>query len=284
MILRFKTVLLLTACSILIGISGGVAFAADIAMDDPGLPAVSGPNGKLEFGGGWVDLDGLGSDELFRGGVTLSFPVGDMFGIQADLAVVDAYSDTAASGTLHAFTRDPNSFLLGMIGGYLDVGPADAWYIGPEAELYLDNISLEARVGYMDLDNGTTSDGELFAFGDIALYATDDLRLQLGGRTVAGFASAHAGMEWFMSDAGLPASLKLDGYLGEDGYASVTAGFAIYFGGEDKSLIRRHREDDPRNFSMDIFSAAAGGAALVNDTPVCPDGEFWNGMLCEDID
>ena len=71
---------------------------------------------------------------------------------------------------LHAFTRDPNSYLLGVYGGYVDAGSANVWYIGPEAELYLDNISIEAVGGYMDISNGVGS--EFYAMGKVALYAT----------------------------------------------------------------------------------------------------------------
>ena len=266
MTLRFRTALLLTACSILIGILGGVASAADIAMDDPGLPAVSGPNGKLEASAGWVDLDGLGNDEIFNGGVAFSFPVGDMFGIQADLAAVDAYSDTTVTGTLHAFTRDPNAYLLGAIGGYADAGSTHAWFIGPEAELYLDSVSIELRGGYMDVNGSATLNSEAFAFGDIAYYATDDVRLSIGASSVAKFESANVGLEWFMGEQGLPGSLTLNGQVGEDGFASVMAGFAVYFGGEDKSLIRRHREDDPKIFKLSIFD---GTTITPSQLPPC---------------
>ena len=57
-----------------------------------------------------------------------------------------------------------------------------------------------------------------------------------------------------MGDTGIPASLTLEGRLGEDGYSSVLAGFSLYFGGEDKSLIRRHREDDPRLQFFNVFN------------------------------
>ena len=275
--------MLLTAGSILLGILGGVATAADIAVDEAGLPAVSGPNGKLEFGGGWVDLDGLGNDEIFSGGAALSFPVGDMFGIQADLAAVDAYSDTTVTATLHAFTRDPNAYLLGAIGGYADAGSTHAWFIGPEAELYLDNVSIELRGGYMDVNGSATLNSEAFAFGDIAYYATDDVRLSIGASSVAGFQSANAGLEWFLGEQGLPGSLTLNGQVGEDGFTAITAGFAVYFGSEDKSLIRRHREDDPKIFKLGIFEGAASVITPGGANEECPDGEFWNGEFCEPI-
>ncbi|MGB8314319.1 MAG: hypothetical protein WCE69_07485 [Aestuariivirga sp.] len=243
------------------GMYGSLAMAADISSPST-LPAVSGINGKAEIGGGFTDLDGLSSDEIFKGGVALSFPVGDMFGIQADLSALDAFGETAVGGAMHAFTRDPNSYLLGAYGGYVDAGSSNVWYVGPEAELYLDNISIEAIGGYMDI---SSVGSKFYAVGDVALYATDNLRLAVGASTVAGFDSAHAGMEWFMGDAGLPASLTLDGRVGEDGFTSVTAGLSLYFGGEDKSLIRRHREDDPRIRFFDIFNAGVIGSGVLSD-------------------
>ena len=63
-----------------------------------------------------------------------------------------------------------------------------------------------------------------------------------------------------MGDTGLPVSLTVEGQLGEDGYSSVLAGLSLYFGGEDKSLIRRHREDDPRLHFFDIFNSGFLGS------------------------
>ena len=258
---------------------GTSAYAADIETPTA-LPAVSDPNGKVEIGGGWADIDDFGSDEVFRGGAALSFPVGDMFGIQADLTALDAFGETAIGGALHFFTRDPNSYLFGVYGGYVDAGSANIWHVGPEAELYLDNISIEAIGGYMDISNGVGSD--FYAVGNVAFYATDNLRLTVGASTVAGFKSANAGLEWFMGDTGLPASITVDGRIGEDSFSSVMAGLSLYFGGEDKSLIRRHREDDPRLRFFDIFNAGVLGADGVlgggpDDCIPSPENNF-----CED--
>ena len=254
MTISMKRAAFLLTGTIAAGMYGSVSLAADVETNTA-LPAVSAPNGKVEIGGGWADIDDLSSDEIFRGGAAFSFPVGDMFGIQADLTALDAFGETAIGGAVHAFTRDPNSYLLGVYGGYVDAGPANIWYVGPEAELYLDNISIEAVGGVMDISNGGGT--EFYAMGNVALYATDNLRLSLGASTVAGFESANAGLEWFMGDTGLPASVTLDGRIGEDGFSSVMAGLSLYFGGEDKSLIRRHREDDPRIRFFDIFNAGA---------------------------
>jgi hypothetical protein len=251
---------------------GSVSMAADIETATA-LPAVSAPNGKVEIGGGWADIDDLGDDEVFRGGAAFSFPVGDIFGIQADLTALDAYGETAIGGAVHFFTRDPDSYLLGAYGGYVDAGSTDAWYVGPEAELYFDNISIEAVGGVMDISSGGGT--EYYAMGKVALYATENLRLSVGASTVANFESANAGLEWFMGDTGLPLSLTIDGQLGEDGYSNIMAGLSLYFGGEDKSLIRRHREDDPRLHFFSIFNAGlvGGGGGVLDNDPVCDDPE-----------
>ncbi len=262
MTISMKRAAILLSGTIAAGIYGSVSLAADIEATGP-LPAVSGPNGKIEIGGGWTDIDELGSDEVFRGGAAFSFPVGDMFGIQADLTALNAYGETALGGALHAFTRDPSSYLLGAYGGYVNAGAANIWYVGPEVELYLDNVSLEAVGGIMDISDGVGT--EFYAMGKVALYATDNLRLSVGASTVANFESANAGLEWFMGDTGLPVSFTVDGEVGEDGYTSIQAGLNLYFGGEDKSLIRRHREDDPRLHFFSLLSAGVLGALNAND-------------------
>ena len=272
MTISMKRAAFLLSGTIAAGMYGSVVMAADIETTSS-LPAVSGPNGKIEIGGGWTDIDDLGDDEVFRGGAAFSFPVGDMFGIQADLTALDAYGETAIGGAVHFFTRDPNSYLLGAYGGYVDAGPANIWYVGPEAELYLDNISLEAVGGVMDISDGVGT--EFYAMGKVALYATENLRLSVGASTVANFESANAGLEWFMGDTGLPVSLTVDGQLGEDGYTSIQAGLSLYFGGEDKSLIRRHREDDPRLHFFSLLSAGVIGSVL-DRRDQCPPGEEWN--------
>lgn len=259
------------------------AVAADTETNF-GPRAVSAPNGKIEAGLGIIDFNNLSSDELVSGGAAISIPVGDDFGFQADFSAVNSYGTTAIVGTGHAFTRDPNSYLLGAIAGAADIGSVNAKFIGPEVELYLDNISLEAIGGYMNLDSaGTPSVDRMFVVGTMGYYATENLRLTLGASSVAKFESGRLGFEWLASDLGLPAALKGDLRFGEDNFVSAEVGLAFYFGGNEqgKSLKRRHREDDPAIRSFDIFGAGAAGvinASGVNgdtlgDAAVC-DGEM----------
>jgi hypothetical protein len=282
MVTWMKTATVLLSGTIAAGMYGSAVLAADVDMKSD-LPAVSGINGKLEGSIGWADMNNLSSDAEFRGGAAISIPVGDMFGLQADLSVVDVFHGTAVNGTLHAFTRDPNSYLLGVIGGYGDVGSTHVWYGGPEVELYLNNISIEAVGGLMNIDFNPTHKDKAFAIADVGFYATENFRLTAGLSSIAGFNSGHIGAEWLLADMGLPASFTVDGRIGEHGFATLSAGFSLYFGGDTgKSLIRRHREDDPPIRGLDIFGAA-GDAFEGPDAPpapVCFDNED-NPVECE---
>ena len=247
---------------------GVAATAAEVDAGPGALPAVSGINGKIELGAGWSDIDDLGDDALLRGGGSLSFPVGDMFGIQADVMVTEIVDDTRIGGDLHFFTRDPNSYLLGVVGGVLTADDADAFFIGPEAELYLENFSVEAWGGYMNTDfDGAGSEDDAFGQIDLGFYATENLRFTVGASSYAGFETGRLGMEWQIGELGLPLSLTADARFGEDDFTAVSAGFKIYFGAEDKSLIRRHREDDPPNRAKDVAEGAGDGLVCIpNDT------------------
>ncbi len=272
---------------------GAAATAADVEDIGP-LPAVSDINGKIELGGGWADIEGFNDDALIYGGAALSLPVGDTFGLQFDVAAVDAFNDTLIGGNVHFFTRDPNSYLFGIVAGAGFGDDADLYFVGPEAELYLGNVSIEAWGGYLNLDfDDGSSDDEAFVQIDLALYATDNLRFVVGGSSVAGFESGRAGLEWQIGDIGMPLSLTANAEFGEDDFMALTAGIKIYFGGEDKSLMRRHREDDPPIRSLSIFTALGNGAfqnedggctvvriqqlAAAIDDPECGGGDDGGG-------
>ena len=240
---------------------GGRASAADVTVMD--LPAVSAFNGKIEAGGGFADLKGIHGTGLFYGGAALSMPLGDKIGLQADLTVDRALHNTSIGGAAHLFTRDPHSYLLGAYGGVADVGSANLAFIGGEGELYMGNLSAELLGGYMNVKpDGKSHQNKAFAIADFGYYATDNFRLTLGASSIAGFNSGHAGFEYMLD--GSPFAITGDARVGSSGFASVKIGGVFYFGGneEGKSLIRRHREDDPRIRFNDIFGAGGTAAFL----------------------
>ena len=244
--MSFKTSLLSASSALAITLVNQVPAvqAADVVNTQP-LCAVSDFNGKVEAIGGYSENDDESGDALISGLGSLSVPLGCDFGAQFDVGVIDELDHTTYGGAVHLFTRDPDSYLLGVTGGYFDAGGTNIWAVGPEAELYFGQFSLEAWGGYLEADS--ESDG--FAIVDAALYATDDLRLSVGGSILGEQEFFRAGLEYQFAD---PMTFSLGAKIGEDDYVAVTGGLSFYFGGESKSLIRRHHEDDPRNRILDF--------------------------------
>jgi hypothetical protein len=241
------------------------------------LPAVSGINGKVELSGGWLNLPpGSG---IFRGAASLSVPVGHSFGLQGDIAVQHSGSGTLFGGAIHAFTRDPDSYLLGVAAGIVRAPEGTLAVIGPEAELYLDRFTIEAWGGYGNLNYDDLMLADLnggFLIVDAAYYVTDDWRVSLGGSHLLGYNTLRLGTEYQIRDFVTPLSLTADFRYGGDGAYTIMAGIKGYFGGNDKSLIDRHRQDDPPNRVLSLFSSA--GSLLYDeaeeDYDLCPDGEI----------
>ena len=226
----------------LAALSTSGAFAADLG-DPPlpgGLPAVSGINGKLSGYGGFADDDARGGS---AGSITV--PVGHDFGAQFDGSLGSFNNDFAGTAMGHLFTRDPSSYLFGAGAMYQGIGSNDIFRIGPEVELYLDRFSFEAFGGYEDADNGGD---DFFFVGDVAFYPDDNLRISAGYSRALGIDAAQFGLEWMPNlDFGLPMSVFAQAQVGEGNFESVWAGIRFYFSDDrGKSLIRRHREDDPQ--------------------------------------
>lgn len=249
------------------------AQAAD--LDAGCVQAVSGFNGKVEGAAGFIeqDVDIVGAapqntdGSRFHGAGSLSLPLGCMLGLQVDGAVGDLAGQSFAGGAAHLFMRDPSSHLLGVHAMYTSIdnafaaGSNDVWRVGPEAELYLNNFSIEAWAGLEDSDSNGS---EFFATVNLAMYATEDFRVHVGFRRFLDINAFAAGGEWQVSET-LPMSLFVEAQFGENDYATVFGGVKFYFGADNKTLMRRHREDDPRNHIPDLVGfgqvAGAGGGA-----------------------
>ncbi|MEM6616732.1 MAG: tail fiber domain-containing protein [Pseudomonadota bacterium] len=205
------------------------------------LPAVSGVNGKLGVLGGVIDDEAIAA---VAGSLSVPVPYIPILGVQIDALAGTWDEDTVLFGGLHIFARDPSIGLIGIYGDWSYTSPEHYGRVGPELEIYLGRISLEATGG---LSFGQNVEDEAFGIADIALYPIDDLRLSAGYRYTARGSQAAAGLEYqlpFENRVGV--TVFGEGRVGEDDYTAAWGGLRLYWGPEPKSLIRRHREDDPR--------------------------------------
>ncbi len=227
------------ACAVLIS---SPALAAGHYPSTSGDCAVSGINGKISIAGG-ATKDNGDKGGVFQGEGSLSIPINCEFGLQLDGAIGKLDGDTAGGAAVHAFTRNPNSYLLGAYGSYSGVSKNDIWRLGGEAEYYIDKITLSGLAGY---ENSDQTKGDVFAVLGVSYYATDNFKVSAGYSRFLDINAAAFGAEYQIDN--MPASLFVSGRFGGKSHRRVLAGVRYYFGGAQKSLIRRDREDDPMIF------------------------------------
>lgn len=75
-------------------------------------PAVSAPNSKIEFDAGALNLPS--PTFMARAAGTVTVPIGERFGLQADLSASTA-PGFVTTGALHLFTRDPAAYLIEVL-------------------------------------------------------------------------------------------------------------------------------------------------------------------------
>jgi len=202
---------------------------------------------------------------LFQGAASLSIPLNCSYGFQLDAAVGSLDDKSTGGVAAHAFTRNPNSHLLGAYGEFSAVGSNDIWRVGAEVEYYLDRITLSGLAGY---ENSGLTNGDVFAALDVSYYVMDNFKISAGYRHFLDIDAAAIGAEYQFEN--LPASLFVSGQLGDKGHRTALAGLRFYFGGADKALIRRHREDDPFNRLNEMIRNIVTPAAVTPTPPPAP--------------
>jgi hypothetical protein len=255
--------------------------APPLAASAGSLPAVSGPNGKIG-----VFTGSVGDDFTLGAAGSLAIPLTQQWGAQVDGMVGSADSASFYGIGGHLFWRDPARGLFGLTaswvgwdavdtvpvsfpdGGVMDISGADVGKVGVEGEAYLGRISLEGAASYQ-----FGSDTGFAGRATVAFYPTDNLRLDIGILQLAGTDAAfRGGAEW--APAGHSFSLFASGLARSSDNWSVVGGAKVYFGSGQKSLIQRHREDDPENLLPDDLYSIIGDA-------YCPAGtEDW-GTYCD---
>lgn len=237
------------------------------------------------------------SDAVFTNGGQglLSLPLGENLSIQSDVKYEynsDALDNTDASdvvrnrysfqGAVHLSWRDPSSGLFGIFGGVGSTNfggdeghvQTNARFVGGEAQMYVDNVTLYGQAGYVnfsdqDFENGPGNlDEGFFARGVVRWFMTPDSRIQLEAQYInadyrAGFFgdvdSFSVGARYDFTLAGLPIIGDTPIYVGYRG----TFRDNCFFGSDyDSHTIMIGTS---YSFAGDLLTVDRQGATL--DTP-----------------
>jgi len=215
--------------------------------------AVSQPNAKIEAeGGSYINP----TASQYAVGASFAAPLSDTLGLQVDAAAHNRTNAATSGAAIHLFTRDPDAYLAGAAAGYVTTNAANLFAVGPEIEFYADKLTIEAWAGWANMDYTSalrTDKNGFFVLADIAFYATDNTRISVGGGTILDTETVKLAIEHAFEETPVPFSLT--GKIAwDEGFGTrATIGFKSYFGENDKSLIARHRQDDPRNLGLDMF-------------------------------
>lgn len=250
------------------------------------VQAVDGVNGKIGALGGV--FGNFGNKTLGEAEGALAVPLGCEFGAQVDLnggSFDGRFLGTAAG---HLFWRDPSRGLLGAYGDYTkwnELSGVRVGHVGPEAEGYFGRWTVQGVAGaeFGNSTSGTVGSvidtfdirTRFFDEVNLAYYATDDLELYVGHRYLGGRNAAAFGGEWGVPlGRGVMGALFAEATAGEKSDHGVWAGVRLYIGQKDKTLIRRHREDDPTNWNNGPSSVGNSGSQTGAPTgpTSCPMG------------
>ena len=264
---------------------GGVGFlsaparSADLPTKAPAragcVQAVDGVNGKVAgFGGSFANHG------IYGGMGSLTLPLGCEFGVQIDGTAASFDGRFLGSIGGHLFWRDPSKGLLGAYGSYTfwdQAGGVRANHIGPEGELYYGRWTLQGVAG-VEFGNTTSATiGDIiqtyeiktrfFDQVNLAYYLQDDFKLFVGHRYLGGkHAAAFGGEYGIPMNHGVMAALFAEARVGEGDFHGVWGGLRFYFGQSDKTLIRRHREDDPIDWGSGFGGVSNGGSTSPTPT------------------
>ena len=76
----------------------------------------------------------------------------------------------------------------------------------------------------------------------------------------------------------MPLALTADAEFGENDYQAFSIGAKFYFGAEQKSLINRHRQDDPDDGLFDFIGGASGAASVPGGGGPVAEGILDDGI------
>lgn len=277
--------------------AAGAALAADpaaIFADPTGLPAVAAPNGKLSFEGGASGANGVRTRETGFVSGSYTIPLSHQFGYQIDAAGGSVSNRFSGGVGSHFFYRNPSTFLFGLTAGGASLAGAQTGRFGAEAEIYAGGaVTFSGAAGYQTKASSAFAVVQEGAYGNVAatFYPDPNFAITAGLSRSPNVWGGYTRIE-YQPEAWKNASVFANAQLAERGQFAVTAGAQFYFGAQ-KTLIRRHREDDPPNMLSNPASLITGAAlasiqrkwltevkgSSISSNGVCPAGKFYEPII-----
>ena len=194
--------------------------------------------------------------------------LGHSFGLQADGALGRIDEDTMGGGGLHLFTRDPSRYLLGLYGSY------HTWNVhrhlaggrrGPALPAAASRSTGSAAMKASPFPRRSAASRSRPARRSCLRAGRSRLlpdRRPQGSTAATATSTRQASVPRASSIScapiDSPISLFAKADFGEEEYNRITGGLKIYLGpNPDKSLIARHRTEDPENYTP-MFPSAVG--------------------------
>lgn len=292
-------------------------FFADISSGTK--PAVDGVNGKLQIDGGAaqgnaVNISGIpglsprqsSTNWKGMGGAigTITVPIGHSFGAQLDMGAGALGNRPLGEAAGHLFWRDPDKGLVGVYGSGMLLGSKvgkGVWTAAGEFETYLGQFTGRAILGvqgasafignvsarYINANGGKSAFNVADYFHDqveATFYPLDDLALSVGHIYSFNRNAVTGEVEYLLPQfrgGNIAPSAFISGAYGWNNSSNIMAGIRIYFGNHDKSLIRRHREDDPvvrRQYTKPSIQAVTSAIGAQYSTPPAGRNGTFSGQ------
>ncbi len=229
-------------------------------------PAVSELNGKLSLTSGDANNDSVG---VVLG--SLSIPWSHNYGIQLDAASGQIGGSSLQGMGAHIFRRDPEHYLLGAILSSVKWQSESMNRIGVEGEYYANSWTFSGTLGGQSGGIGSGS----FSSANARYYFTPNTMLEAGLATSGSDGRFNLRLESTPFDELRGLGLFANLATGNDGYDQILVGIRYYFGAK-KALIKRHRQDDPRNNLLDGLIGSFGEFGEAS----CETSETWDGENC----
>lgn len=135
--------------------------------------AVAETNFQLSIFGGGDENGGL-----YGGAPSVTLPIGDKLGLQIDgIAGFVADEVGFAGGAAQLFYREPETFMVGVVGAGYFVDDYEQYAVAGIAEYYISNVTLEGIAGYT---LGEVVPDQFYGRAGLAIYPNPNLRLGAG--------------------------------------------------------------------------------------------------------